>query len=111
MLCSAKIFSQTKRGALLINTARGEIVDQEAVCRALLDGRLGGVGLDTYTPEPVRPDNPLLALPVEIRGKVALSPHIGGITAGSFYRYFSIVWANMRRIAAGEWPVNIVSGL
>ena len=103
--------SQMKRGALLINTARGEIVDQEAVCSALLDGRLGGIGLDTYTPEPVRPDNPLLALPVEIRGKVALSPHIGGITAGSFYRYFGIVWANMRRVAAGEKPVNIVNGL
>jgi phosphoglycerate dehydrogenase-like enzyme len=56
-------------------------------------------------------DNPLLALPVELRKKVALSPHIGGITAGSFYRYFDIIWSNMRRICEGKKPVNIVNGL
>ena len=103
--------NKMKRGALLINTARGEVVDQEAVCRALLDGRLGGVGLDTYTPEPVTPDNPILSLPEHVRGRVALSPHIGGITAGSFFRYFDIVWSNIKRIQNGERPVNIVNGL
>ena len=103
--------NKMKRGAMIINTARGEIVDQEAVCRALLDGRLGGVGLDTYTPEPVTPDNPFLLLPAEVRNKMALSPHIGGITAGSFYRYFDIVWRNMRNISEGVRPINIVNGL
>jgi phosphoglycerate dehydrogenase-like enzyme len=103
--------NKMKRGAIIINTARGEVVDQEALCRALIDGRLGGVGLDTYTPEPVTPDNPLLSLPMEVRNKVALSPHIGGITAGSFYRYFDIVWSNMKRVSEGERPINIVNGL
>jgi phosphoglycerate dehydrogenase-like enzyme len=103
--------NKMKRGALLINTARGEVVDQEAVCRALSDGRLGGIGLDTFSPEPVTPENPLLSLPVEIRKKVALSPHIGGITAGSFFRYFDIVWGNLKRIEAGSRPVNVVNGL
>lgn len=103
--------NKMKRGAIIINTARGEVVDQEAICRALIDGRLGGVGLDTYTPEPVTPDNPLLSLPAEVRKKVALSPHIGGITAGSFYRYFDIVWSNMRKVNEGKRPVNIVNGL
>lgn len=103
--------NKMKRGAFVINTARGEIVDQAAVCRALIDGRLGGVGLDVLTPEPVQPDNPFLKLPAELRYKVALSPHIGGITAGSFYRYFDIIWSNMRRIGNGRKPVNIVNGL
>jgi phosphoglycerate dehydrogenase-like enzyme len=103
--------NKMKRGAIVINTARGEIVDQAAVCRALIDGRLGGVGLDTFTPEPVTPDNPLLTLPAEFRKKAALSPHVGGITAGSFYRYFDIIWSNMRRIGEGKRPVNVVNGL
>lgn len=103
--------NKMKRGALLINTARGEIVDQVAVCRALLDGRLGGVGLDTYSPEPVTPDNPFLALPKEVRKRAALSPHIGGITAGSFTRYYNIVWDNIKKINEGRRPLNIVNGL
>lgn len=103
--------NKMKRSAVIINTARGEIVDQEAICRALTNGRLGGFGTDTYTPEPVTPDNPLLALPPEARRKVTLSPHIGGITEGSFYRYFNIIWKNMRRVSEGQRPVNIVNGL
>jgi phosphoglycerate dehydrogenase-like enzyme len=103
--------AKMKPNAIIINTARGEVVDQEAVCRALAAGRLGGVGLDVLTPEPVTPDNPILQLPESLRKKVALSPHIGGITAGSFYRYFGIVWANMKRIQNGEKPVNVVNGL
>ncbi len=100
-----------KPGAVLINTARGEIVDQEALCRALESGRLGGAGLDVLSPEPVTTTNPLLRLPADIRRKVALSPHIAGITSGSFYRYFSIVWANMKRISEGARPANVVNGL
>ncbi len=103
--------NKMKRGALLINTARGEILDQEAVCRALLDGQLGGVGLDTFTPEPVTPDNPFLSLPKEARSRMALSPHIGGITAGSFHRYYAIVWENIKMISEGRRPRHIVNGL
>jgi phosphoglycerate dehydrogenase-like enzyme len=110
-MISDSAINKMKRGAILINTARGEVVDQEAVRRALLDGRLGGIGLDTFSPEPVTRDNPLLALPLEARKKVALSPHIGGITAGSFYRYFGIIWQNMIRVSEGRRPVNIVNGL
>lgn len=102
--------NKMKRGAIIINTARGEIVDQEAICRALTDGRLGGVGLDTFSPEPVTADNPLLALTPEIRKKVALSPHIGGITEGSFHRYFKMIWANMKRVNDGVKPLNIING-
>lgn len=100
-----------KRGAIIINTARGEIVDQAAVSKALIDGQLGGYGADTYSPEPLRPDNPLLLLPPEARKKVSFSPHIGGITEGSFRRYFDIAWKNINRICNNDRPVNIVNGL
>lgn len=103
--------NKMKHGAILINTARGELIDQKALCRALLDGRLGGVGVDTLSPEPVHPDNPIINLPEKIRGKIALSPHIAGITAGSFRRSFELIWENMKKVSAGEEPLNIVNGL
>lgn len=102
-------FAAMKPGALLINTARGEIVDQAALCRALASGRLGGAGLDVLSPEPVTAENPVLNIPADLRDRVVLSPHIGGITAGSFRRYFGIIWENAARIAAGETPRNIVN--
>ena len=103
--------AKMRPGALLINTARGELVDQEAVARAIVDGRLGGAGFDTLSPEPVTADNPLLQLEGEHRYKVVLSPHIGGITSGSFHRYYDVIWENVRKIAAGERPRNIVNGI
>lgn len=103
--------AKMRPGALLINTARGELVDQEAVARAIADGRLGGAGFDTLSPEPVTADNPLLQLDGESRYRLVLSPHIGGITSGSFRRYYDVIWENVRRIAAGERPKNIVNGI
>lgn len=100
--------AQMKEGAVLINTARGELVDQPALCQALCSGRLGGAGLDTLSPEPVRADNPLLNLPEDVRPKVVLSPHIGGITYQAFLRSYHNIWDNVRRYAAGEELRNVV---
>jgi lactate dehydrogenase-like 2-hydroxyacid dehydrogenase len=97
-----------KPGAILINTARGELVDAEALVRALKDGILSGAGLDTLSPEPVRPDNPLLDLPEELRGRVTFSPHIGGTTIQCFLRAHRMIWQNVFACMAGETPENIV---
>ncbi len=104
-----ELLSAMKPGSILINTARGEIVDQAALCRALTSGQLAGAGLDTLSPEPVTAENPVLNLPPEVRDRVLLSPHIGGITEGSFRRYFELIWENVRRVKAGETPKNIVN--
>ena len=95
--------------AILINTARGEIVDQDALVRALEDGAIEGAGLDTLSPEPVQADNPLLNMSEEASRRIVLSPHIGGLTETMFHRAYRNVWENMARIAEGEEPVNVVS--
>ena len=101
-----------KPGAILINTARGELMDHDAVVAALISGQLGGLGTDTLAPEPVLPDNPVISrLPVELRSRVALSPHIGGITSGSFVRAYLHIRQNLEAVAAGQKPDCIVNGL
>ncbi|NLV50567.1 MAG: hydroxyacid dehydrogenase [Clostridiales bacterium] len=101
-----------KKGAILINTARGELIDNAAVAQALVSGQLGGFGADTLSPEPVTADNPFLrALPDEARGRVALSPHIGGVTTGCFIRGYGNIMKNIAAISRGERPVFVVNGL
>ena len=99
-----------KPGAVLINTARGELVDNGAVISALRSGRLGGFGADTIAPEPIAPDNPFLNAP-DIRDRIALSPHVAGLTEGSFRRAWETIWHNVAAVGRGERPKFIVNGL
>ena len=101
--------ARMKPGAILINTARGEIVDNAALAAALEGGSIGMAGLDTIAPEPVLPDNPLLNLSPAAARRLVLSPHIGGVTQGLFRRAHRTVWENAARVAAGLPPINIVS--
>ena len=100
-----------KPTAYLINTARGEIVDNDALVRALTEGWIAGAGLDTVAPEPVTKDNPLLNLPEETSGKILFSPHLGGITTGTFKRGFANIWKAFEDVSKGVRPKNIVNEL
>lgn len=110
-LVDADFLEAMKPSAILINTARGEIVDQKALALALASGQIAMAGLDTLSPEPVQPDHVLLTAGPEVTRRLVLSPHIGGITEGMFYRAHRWVWENVARVAAGERPVNVVNGL
>lgn len=98
-----------KRDAVLVNTARGEIVDQVALAAALEHGTIGAAGLDTLSPEPVPVDHPLATLSQTAAQRVVLSPHIGGVTEGMFRRAWRTIWDNIDRVRKGQPPVNIVS--
>ena len=110
-MINGRALSLMKDRAILINTARGDLVDNEALRQALLEGRIAGAGLDTLSPEPVPAGHPLTALPPEVHRKVVLAPHLGGITEASFRRAHAHMWRNVEHLAAGERPDNIVNGL
>ncbi len=94
-----------KEGAILINTARGELMDEGALAEALEDGRLWGAAIDY---EPLAPDSPLRSL-----DNVLLMPHcaVGGGTPESSRRSAIMLAQNIERVLAGEKPLNIVNGL
>lgn len=108
----AEFLNQMKPNALLINAARGEIMDQAALAKALKENRIGGAGIDTLSPEPFTLDNPLLMLQEEVREKkLIISPHIAGTTYHVFKRMHYNCWNNLKRVAEGKIPKDIVSGL
>jgi D-3-phosphoglycerate dehydrogenase len=90
-------FEQMKRSAILINTARGAIVDEPALIKALESKTIAGAGLDVFEQEPVGPDNPLLRM-----DNVVLTPHISAGTVDALRQKMRSVFANLQRFAAGR---------
>jgi len=86
-----------KKGAVLINTARGELVDQAKLVDALASGHLRGAGLDVFAEEPLPRGNPLLGLP-----NAVLAPHIAWLTPETLVRSLTVAHENCRRLSAGE---------
>lgn len=100
-----------KEDAFLVNTARGDLVDNEALKNAIINGTILGAALDTVYPEPTTKDNPLLNLPPEYADRIVFSPHIGGITTSSMRRAHRMLWQGFEDMANGKKPANIVNGL
>jgi glyoxylate reductase len=91
--------SQMKRDAVLINTARGGVIDQAALLRALRDGTIGGAGLDVFESEPLTPDDPLLSL-----DNVVVAPHLGSATLETRTRMSDLAVDNLLAYFRGETP-------
>lgn len=102
-LIDRRALAQMKPGAILINTARGPVVDEAALVEALRTGHLGGAGLDVFEEEPaVHPG--LLELE-----NVVLTPHTGSATRGTRLRMAEMVCEEVERVLAGEAPLRPVN--
>lgn len=95
-----------KPTAILINPARGEVVDEGALARALREGWIAGAAVDVYSVEPPGPDHPLL----KVRGaNLILTPHIGGASTDSRVRIIQVTIENVIRALRGEELLNVVN--
>ncbi len=108
-MVNANFLGKMKNTAYLINTARGEMVDNEALKEALIKGQIAGAGLDTIAPEPTPKDHMLFRLPKDMKARVIFSPHIAGISTGTFKRSQEGVWSNVKRLENGESLENVVN--
>ena len=107
-LIGGQQLASMKKGAILINAARGGIVDEAALVAHLESGHLGGAAVDVYSTEPPAADNPLLKLTADAAARLLLTPHIAGVTRQSAAFLFRSSWANVARVLAGEAPLNRV---
>lgn len=105
-LFDAEAFSKMKKSAVLINVARGSVVDQQALYEALRDDRIAGAGLDVLEAEPMRADNPLALL--KDSGKLLITPHMAWASVEARKRDVQIAYDNIRAFLNGEELNRIV---
>ncbi|MBX7159777.1 MAG: hydroxyacid dehydrogenase [Acidimicrobiia bacterium] len=96
-LIDAAALARMRRGAVLVNTARGALVDEDALCSALASGHVRAAGLDVFAHEPLPATSPLLALP-----NVVVAPHVGWLTPETFDRSIGVAVENCRRLRDGD---------
>ena len=104
-LIGAAEFALMKRDALLINCARGGIVDEFALAEAVAEGRIGGAGIDSLETEPPSPDNPLLRLKLDNR---IVTPHVAWASQGSLANLAEQLIQNIEAFVLGS-PRNLVA--
>jgi phosphoglycerate dehydrogenase-like enzyme len=96
-LMGRSALGRMKPGSVLVNTARGGLVEEAALLQALTNGRLRAAGLDVLAEEPPPPDHPFLAL-----DNVVLTPHVAWLTRETLYRSFDVALENVRRLRDGR---------
>ena len=104
-LMNREAFAAMKDGTVLINTARGAVVDQEAMLEALESGKLAGAGLDVY------PDEPHVPQALLQRDDVVCTPHVGANTRQTRFDMAQACAAQILDVLDGRRPKNIVNGL
>jgi (S)-sulfolactate dehydrogenase len=96
-LIDGRRLAAMKPGAVVVNAARGGVVDEAALAAALKAGSLAGAALDVFAAEPLKAGSPLAGCP-----NLILTPHIAGVTAESNVRVSSVTAANVRRVLSGN---------
>lgn len=104
-LLSAERIGTMRPEAVVVNAARGEVVDEHALAAAVADGRLHAVATDVYAVEPAPPDHPLLG-----HDRVVATPHVAGMTVESAGRIVGRVHDNIEAVLAGREPRGLVDG-
>jgi len=102
-MVNAEVLSAVKPGAVLINMARGGIVDEAALLEALKSGTLGGAAFDVFAEEPLPEDSPLWDAP-----NLIISPHVAGMMPGYMDRAMDVFVENLRRYLAHQELLNVV---
>lgn len=102
-LLDAAAIAAMKPGAIVINVARGELIDEAALADALEAGRLGGAALDVFAHEPLPSDSPLWSLP-----NVIVTPHNSGFRSGHFDAVIDLFEENLKRFERGVELLNVV---
>ena len=110
-LLDRAFFGRMRPGSYLVNTARGAVIDDAALCEAIRSGRLAGAALDAYDPEPVTAEHPLVRLAAECPDRLILCPHQGGISHAAFREAARMVFADLEKLMDGKRPERVVNGL
>ena len=105
-MIDAEALSRMKANAVLVNTCRGDVIDETALAVALSSNSIAFAGLDVLAQEPPNPDSPLLGFP-----NVLLTPHTAGITRDTWTRRGKFVYENIDRVIQGEAPLSRVDGI
>jgi D-3-phosphoglycerate dehydrogenase len=101
---SAKAFSQMKKSAYFINTARAALVDYDALYKVLSENKIAGAALDVYPVEPLPSDSPFRKL-----SNVVLTPHLAGATTGVVQHHSKMVVDDLLLIKAGKIPNRVAN--
>lgn len=99
-MVDSEFLSKMREDAFLINTSRGDLVNNEALLNALLNNEIAGAGLDVISPEPVERDN--ILLDERVRDKLILTPHIAGITNLTVKKIYKNIWNNITNYINGK---------
>jgi phosphoglycerate dehydrogenase-like enzyme len=105
-LMNQESFGKMKPGSVLINTARGSLVDERALCQALKSGHLRGAGLDVFEVEPLPLESPLLEL-----DNVLLAGHVAGLDQESHRDTFAMIAHTIIDLYRGGWPAECIQNL
>lgn len=105
-MMGAREFAMMKDSAILINTCRGPVVDEQALDQALTTKQIAAAGLDVMTQEPPQPDHPLFKL-----DHVTITPHMAGPTWENWTKAFRNAFDNIQRVARGDRPLWVIPEL
>ena len=101
-------FAAMKNTALIINTSRGDVIDQDALIWALENDEIYGAAVDVVTPEPLPDDAPILNMSEKAMKKITITPHVAGVTDEDFNRMTGMTMQAIERLLKGEEPINLV---